>query len=87
VAIASNAERYAVDPASGASMLECARILGIGKATVSERRANGMKIMADRVGRAGAVRFSEAQRERELLTEARQEAVAYLDGYRARHAS
>lgn len=87
VAIASNAERYAVDPASGASMLECARILGIGKATVSERRGNGMKIMADRVGRAGAVRFSEAQRERELLTEARQEAVAYLDDYRARHAS
>lgn len=87
VAISANAERYAVDPRSAASMLECARILGIGKASVSERRARGTAIMAERVERAGAAKFSEAQREKEALSEARDHAVISLAEYRARHAA
>lgn len=87
VVIAANAERYAIDPTRGASMLECARILGIGKAAASERRARGVAIMADRIDAAGAIRFSEARREREALTAARDHAVAELAAYRARHAA
>jgi hypothetical protein len=41
--------------------------------------------MAERVDRAGAVRFSEAKREREALTAAREHAVTHLSEYRARH--
>ena len=87
VVIAVNAERYAVDPRRGASMLECARILGLGKAAASGRRARGVAIMAERVDRAGAVKFAEAKREREALAAAHEHAVSNLAEYRARHAA
>jgi hypothetical protein len=87
VAIAANAERYAIDARRGASMAECARILGISKPSASERRARGVAIMADRIDKAGAVRFAEAQRERQALSAAREHAVDQLAAYRARHAS
>lgn len=85
VAIAANAERFHVDERRGASMLECARILGIGKAAASERRARGVEIMRQRVADAGVVQFSEAKREREALADAHDRAVVELDAYRARH--
>jgi hypothetical protein len=87
VSIAANAERYAIDPRSGASMLECARILGLGKAAASERRARGVAIMGARIDQAGAVRFAEARREREALAAAQAHAVDELAAYRARRAS
>lgn len=87
VAIAVNADRYAVDPRRGASMAECARILGISKPSASERRARGVATMGERVDRAGAVRFAEAQRERQALAAARVVAVDQLAEYRARRAS
>jgi hypothetical protein len=87
VVIAANAERYAVDPRRGASMAECARILGMSTPAASKRRALGVAIMADRIDRAGAVRFSEARREREALERAHEHAVAELSDYRARHAA
>lgn len=87
VAIAANAERYAVDPRKGASMAECARILGISKPSASERRARGMAIMNERIDRAGAVRFSEARREREQLAAAHAQAAVQLHEYRARHSA
>lgn len=87
VAIAANAERYALDPRRGASMAECARILGISKPSASERRARGVATMADRIDRAGAIRFSEAKREREQLAQAHEQAVTYLSDYRERHSA
>jgi hypothetical protein len=87
VVIAANAERCAIDPRRGASMLECARILGLSRSTASERRARGVAIMADRIDRAGAARFAEAKRERAALDEARVHAVTYLSDYHARRAS
>lgn len=94
VVIAANAERYATDPRRGASMLECARILGmvnakgeVKKSTISYHRARGVAIMAERIDRAGAVRFSEAVRERQALEESRDHAAVYLADYRARHAA
>jgi len=87
VAIAVNAERYARDPRLGASMKECARILGISAPSASERRARGVAVMNDRIDRAGAVRFAEAKREREALATAREHATVYLSEYAARRAS
>lgn len=87
VAIAVNAERFAVDPRRGASMAECARILGISKPSASERRARGVATMGDRVDRAGAARFAEAQRERAAIAAARVAAVENLSDYRSRKAS
>lgn len=87
VAIAANAERYARDPRAGASMAECARILGISKPAASERRARGVAVMSDRIDKAGALRFAEALRERQALTEARDHAVVYLSDYAARRAA
>lgn len=87
VAIAANADRYAVDPRRGASMAECARVLGISKQSASERRARGVAIMGDRIDRAGAVRFAEAQRERAAITAAAEHAVVNLAEFRARHAA
>jgi hypothetical protein len=86
VVMAINAERYAVDPRSGVSMLECARLLGITKSTASARRARGVAIMGDRIDRAGAARFAEARREREALEIAAQTAVDELAAWRARKA-
>lgn len=89
VAIAANAERYAVDKRRGVSMTECARILDISKPSASARRARGVAIMADRIDRAGAARFAEAKREREQLAAAAaaDHVVTALDAYRARRAS
>lgn len=84
VVIAANAERYARDPRSGASMLECARLLGIGKGAASERRARGRAIMEERVAAAGVVSFAEAKREREALAAAADHAVVQMEGYRGR---
>lgn len=85
VAIAANAERYARDPRKGASMAECARLLGIKVPTASERRSRGKAIMAARVEAAGAINFAEAKREREALAAAAEHAAVSLDAYRARH--
>jgi hypothetical protein len=87
VTIAANADRYAIDPRRGASMAECARVLGISKQSASERRARGVAIMGDRIDRAGAVRFAEAQRERAAITAAAEHAVTNLAEFRARHAA
>jgi hypothetical protein len=87
VAIAANAERYSVDPLSAASMAECARAMGISKQSASERRARGAAIMAERIDAAGAVRFSEAARERQAIEQANELAVTSLAEYRARHAA
>jgi hypothetical protein len=87
VAIAANAQRYALDPRAGASMLECARILGMSKAGASGARARGVAIMSDRIDRAGAARFSEARREREALAAAREHAVDELAAWRARRSA
>lgn len=84
VAIAANAERYAADPRRGASMAECARILGISKPSASERRARGVAIMGERIDRAGAIRFAEAKRERDALAAAHAHAASELDAYRTR---
>lgn len=88
VAIAINAERYNIDPRLGVSMLGCARIMGVSRSTASEARARGVAHMAARIDRAGAARFSEAKRERQMIEEARTEpaTVSEMDAYRARHA-
>lgn len=85
VTIAANAQRYARDPRLGASMAECAKLLGISNPSASERRARGTKIMAARVAAAGAVNFAEARREREALAAAAEHAAVSLVAYRARH--
>lgn len=87
VAIAANAERYAIDPRRGASMLECARILGMSKAGASGARARGVAIMTERIDNAGAAKFAEARREREALRLAHEHAVDELAAWRARRAS
>lgn len=87
VAIAANAERYAVDPRRGASMAECAAILGITKQSASAHRAHGVATMGERIDRAGAIRFAEAKREREAMAAAADHAVANLADYRARRAA
>lgn len=84
VVIAANAERYAVDPRRGASMIECARMLGVSKQAASQRRALGIAAMGDRIDRAGAIRFAEAQRERAAITAAAEHATTNLVEFRAR---
>lgn len=85
VIIAANAERYHVDPLRGASMMECARVLGISKQSASDRRKLGKAIMLARIAAAGAVRFSEARRERETIQAAQDHAVINLTEWRGRH--
>ncbi len=87
VVISVNADRYAVDPRRGASMAECAAILGISKPSASERRARGRAIVAERVAAAGVAQFAEARHEREALAAAHDHAVTHLADYRARHAA
>lgn len=87
VTIAANAERFAIDARRGASMAECARVLGISKQSASERRARGVAVMSQRIDAAGAVRFAEAKRERAAITAAAEHAVSSLADYRARHAA
>lgn len=86
VAIAANAERFAVDPRLGASAAECGRILGASKQAASQRRARGKAIMAGRIAAAGAVPFAEARREREAIAAAAEHAVTYLADWRERKA-
>lgn len=85
VAVAVNAQRFKIDPRRGASMLECGRALGIGKASISERRATGERIIAARHAAAGVTRFGEAKREREAIDAAATHAATSLTEYRARH--
>lgn len=87
VAIAVNAERYAVDPRTGFSGNEMSKILDVDKGAISRRKARGVAIMSDRIDRAGAARFAEAKREREALIAAAESAGDQLAAYRARRAS
>lgn len=87
VALAANAERYAIDPRRGASAAECGRILGASKQAASQRRARGKAIMAARVAAAGAIPFAEAKRERAAIEAAAEHAVTNLADFRARRAS
>jgi hypothetical protein len=84
VAVAANADRYAVDPRRGASMAECARILGITKQSASERRRRGAAVLDERARAAAATRFAEAARERAAIAAAADTAVTYLADWRAR---
>lgn len=87
VAIAANADRYAVDPRLGASAAECGRILGASKQAASQRRARGRAVMDARVAAAGAIPFAEAKREKQVITAAAELAVTSLADWRARKAS
>jgi hypothetical protein len=87
VTIAVCAERYQLDPYSAPSMAEIGRLLGITKQSASERRARGRETMDARLAAAGAVKFSEARRERSAIEAAEQHAVTSLAEYRARHAA
>ena len=87
VALAANAERYAVDPRLGASAAECGRILGASKQAASQRRARGKAIMAARIAAAGAIEFAEAKRERAAIAAAAEHAVTNLADFRTRRAS
>ena len=87
VAIAVNADRYAIDPRKGASMAECGRLLGISKQSASERRARGQDVIDARVEAAGAVKFSEAKREREAVEDAAEYAVTHLAEWRERRSA
>lgn len=87
VAIAVNAERYAVDPRRGASMAECGRVLGISKQSASERRHRGDDAIDARVEAAGAVRFAEARRERSIVESVSHQAVTNLADWRERRSA
>lgn len=84
VVIAANAERYEIDPKLGASMAECARILGITKQSASRRRARGVAVLDERITDAGGTRFAEAARERAAIAAATEHAVIELAAWRAR---
>lgn len=87
VAIAVNAERFALDPTLGASMAECGRAIGVSKQAASQRRERGERAIAIRLEEAGVTRFAEAKRERELVETTTQQGVISLADYRARHAA
>jgi hypothetical protein len=97
VTIAANAERYHRDPRLGASMKECARILGISAPSASERKKIGERIMTERLAAAGVVRVdklgrerqvsSEVARERAAIDAAAQSAVVHIGDYLARRAA
>lgn len=86
VAIAANAERYAIDPRMGASAAECGRILGASKQAMSQRRGRGKATMAARIAAAGAIPFAEARREKEAIAAAAEHAVISLAEWRERRA-
>lgn len=73
VTIATNAERYHRDARLGASMKECARVLGISPPSASDRKKIGERIMADRLGALGVVRIDKLGRERTVPAEAARE--------------
>lgn len=88
VAIAANAERFAIDPRLGASMAECARILGIKKQSASDRRKLGAEIINARLRKAGAVKlkYSEAKEEKQIIRDTAAKAIIGLDEWRKRKA-
>jgi hypothetical protein len=92
VAIAINAERFAISPYSGASMKECARAMGITPQSASDRRKLGVQIMEVRLKASNVAIFSEAKREREAIMKAHEFGVVSVaeyqqrrSEYRARH--
>jgi hypothetical protein len=85
VTIAANAARHAIDPRRGASIAECAALMGVSRQAAQQRRAIGDRIMTDRIEAAGAVPFAEAKRERKAIHAAAEYAVVQLSEYRARH--
>lgn len=92
VAIAANAERYALDPMLGASRNECAKVLGVSPQAAGQRKQLGEQIMRQRLEAANAARLgdkrasAEAARERAAIDAATEHAVTNLAEYRARHA-
>lgn len=94
VIIAANAERFALDPATGASMAECARALGMTKQAASKRRAKGDKIIARRLAAAGVARLAdkkgsaaEVEREKKAVKDATEFVVVALADYITRKAA
>jgi hypothetical protein len=91
VAIAGNAERYAVDERLGASAAECGRILGTSKQAANKRAARGREVMEARLAAASVPRIGrhsvEAAREREAIAAAADYAVTVLADWRARKAA
>jgi hypothetical protein len=102
VVIATNAERFARNPHTGASMAECGRVLGITKQSASERKARGLKIIAERIREAGVVPHRDAEaekaavkaakaaelaRERTAIANADEHAVVNLATWRERRAA
>lgn len=85
VTIAANAARHAVDARKGASIAECAALMGVSRQAAQQRRAIGDRIMSDRIDAAGATRFTEARREKAAIAAAAEFAVVQLSAYRARH--
>lgn len=85
VAIAISAERFAIDPKLGASAGEIARLMGISKQSVSERRQRGREVMERRIAASGATKFSEAARERAAIRAAAEHAAQAMPEYQARH--
>lgn len=85
VAISISADRYALDPMLGASAGEIARLIGVSKQAVSQRRERGRTAMDARIEAAGGTKFSEAAREREAIAAAAQHAEQAMPEYRARH--
>lgn len=83
VAIAANAQRYKVDPRRGASIAECARLMGVSRQAAQQRAHLGDAVMERRVEASGAVRFSEAKRERESIQAAAKHAAEAFDEQRA----
>jgi hypothetical protein len=87
VSIATNAERYQIDPMLGPSMREMARILDISPPSALKRKRVGERIVAERQAHAGVAKLTPAQRERKQIEAAAQAAgVTSLAEYRARHA-
>lgn len=76
VTIATNAERYHRDPRLGASMKECARIMGISAPSASKRKALGEKIIGRRLGALGIVRIDKLGRKRTISGETAREQAA-----------
>lgn len=92
VAIATSAERHAIDPHRAASMRECARAMGISAASASERKIRGDKVIAKRLADAGAARIgkhraSEPEREAATIDRAAEHAAVSLADFRARRAA
>lgn len=94
VVVAENADRFAADPFSGASMAECGRALGVKKQTASQYRERGVRILerrlADALLAAGVTdlaarrRSTEAAREAAAIEAAAEFAVVEMADFLAR---